>query len=414
MRIALVHPFSWPEVLRGGERTLHELGWYLASVGHEVDLITGSWEGAATTQEDGVIIRRHQLRRPARLAQRGVGEAELFGATALAALTRRRYDVVHTLTPAGVIAARLTGHRCVFTALGHPSERDLIIDPVFGALFRSALLQADAVVAVSESAARRVGAIAAGSGVGRKWSTAKRNRRLMRAEGPGNWLRIIEPAIRLDQFTPDLRPRQGPVQILFASDASEIRKGVHYALAAVDRLRRHHPDARLVLCGPGDASWAVDGLGPPQDVGGEWVAHKDPLAITGAGEPGRRTLEEATELLGPRAPTEMPEQYRAATVTLLPSWEEAFGLVLAESLACGTPGVAFREGGMPEIISRPEVGRTAAFGDVADLTRALAEAVELARDPATPARCSEHARRWGWVESAGPAHEELYHSVARR
>lgn len=411
MRIALVHPYSWPQVLRGGERIFHDLGWYLASAGHEVDLITGSWEGSSVDQVEGVVVRRHQLHQPDWLHRRGIGPMETFGATAVAALLRRRYDLVHALTPSGVLAARVTGHRCVYTVLGHPSEEDFADQPGAIGLFRAALAQADATVTLSDSAADRVGAIAAGSRRGTWMATARRNRRLMRGQGPGNWLQVIQPGVRLDRFVPDLEPRTGEVRVLFASDASEIRKGVHHALAAVDRLRRIHPGARLVLACPGNADWAVDGIG---EAASATMARRDPLAVTGLGEVGRRALDEATDVVGPVAPADMPEWYRRATVTVLPSWEEAFGLVLAESLACGTPAVAYHEAGMREIISRPEVGRTARFGDIADLTRALDEAVVLARDPKTPALCADHARRWDWTETVGPAHEELYHSILGR
>ncbi|MHB1853777.1 MAG: glycosyltransferase, partial [Acidimicrobiales bacterium] len=122
----------------------------------------------------------------------------------------------------------------------------------------------------------------------------------------------------------------------------------------------------------------------------------------------------ATDRLTDVAPGGLPELYRSATVTVLPSRDEAFGLVLAESLACGTPVACSAEAGMIEVVDRPEVGRTARFGDDDDLARALAEAAQLARLASTPAVCSEHARRWGWAESVGPAYEALYREVTGR
>jgi len=47
------------------------------------------------------------------------------------------------------------------------------------------------------------------------------------------------------------------------------------------------------------------------------------------------------------------------------------------------------------------------------LADALGEAITLAADPATPARCAAHARRWGWVETVGPMHEAVYRDVTR-
>ncbi|HET6793744.1 MAG TPA: glycosyltransferase, partial [Acidimicrobiales bacterium] len=137
---------------------------------------------------------------------------------------------------------------------------------------------------------------------------------------------------------------------------------------------------------------------------------KDPLAVAGLGD--QAEAARAVTEQGPVAlPEEMPDRYRSATVTVLPSWEEAFGLVLAESLACGTPAVCTTEGGMTEVVDSPEVGRTAPFGDVDALARALDEATELAARPGTAAACAGHARRWGWVEAVGPAHLALYERV---
>ena len=48
---------------------------------------------------------------------------------------------------------------------------------------------------------------------------------------------------------------------------------------------------------------------------------------------------------------EIPPIYQRAKATLVPiNWEEPFGLVMVESMACGTPVIAFRRGSVPEII----------------------------------------------------------------
>jgi glycosyltransferase involved in cell wall biosynthesis len=49
--------------------------------------------------------------------------------------------------------------------------------------------------------------------------------------------------------------------------------------------------------------------------------------------------------------------YRSARCLLLPlQWDEPFGLVMAEAMACGTPVVAFARGAAPEIIGDGETG----------------------------------------------------------
>jgi D-inositol-3-phosphate glycosyltransferase len=57
--------------------------------------------------------------------------------------------------------------------------------------------------------------------------------------------------------------------------------------------------------------------------------------------------------LGARPQQELPLLYSAADVTVIPSYHESFGMAAVESLACGTPVVATRAGGLMTIV-RPE------------------------------------------------------------
>jgi glycosyltransferase involved in cell wall biosynthesis len=106
--------------------------------------------------------------------------------------------------------------------------------------------------------------------------------------------------------------------------------------------------------------------------------------------------------------------YREAWVSALPSVNEAFGLVLAEALACGTPVVAADSGGMPEVLGgRDDVGATFA-GDSADaLADALRRALALHEDSATPARCREQAERFSTDRTTG-AYVALYAELLQR
>ena len=55
--------------------------------------------------------------------------------------------------------------------------------------------------------------------------------------------------------------------------------------------------------------------------------------------------------------TEVIAQYKKSKLFLFPiCWEEPFGLVLLEAMACGTPVVAFDRGSVPEIIKDGETG----------------------------------------------------------
>jgi glycosyltransferase involved in cell wall biosynthesis len=68
----------------------------------------------------------------------------------------------------------------------------------------------------------------------------------------------------------------------------------------------------------------------------------------------------------------------AAAALVTPQWDEPYGLVVAESLSCGTPVVAFARGGIPEVMD-DRCGRLVHPGDVAAMAAAIPEAAGLSR-----------------------------------
>ncbi len=97
---------------------------------------------------------------------------------------------------------------------------------------------------------------------------------------------------------------------------------------------------------------------------------------------------------------------RVALVT--PSWDEPFGLVAAEALACGTPVAAYARGALSEIVA-PGVGALAVPGDVADLARAVAQAAGADRRAARAraVQCYSH-------DAMIKAYEGVYVHAAER
>jgi glycosyltransferase involved in cell wall biosynthesis len=87
----------------------------------------------------------------------------------------------------------------------------------------------------------------------------------------------------------------------------------------------------------------------------------------------RPHLNDRIEYLGEVTHGEKVELLQDARATLFPiEWEEPFGLVMIESMACGTPVVATRYGAVPEVI---EDGRS---GIIVDDYRQMASALERA------------------------------------
>jgi len=87
----------------------------------------------------------------------------------------------------------------------------------------------------------------------------------------------------------------------------------------------------------------------------------------------------------------MARAYRAADVTLVPSVADNYPYVALESLACETPVVAFRVGGLTEIVGGNERGMLAAPFDTAELARNLRRLLE---DEALVARLGRAGHDW--------------------
>jgi len=97
-----------------------------------------------------------------------------------------------------------------------------------------------------------------------------------------------------------------------------------------------------------------------------------------------------------------------AAVVLCPSrWDEPFGLAAAEAQACGTPVVAFRRGGLSEVIVDGVTGFLVRADDVAAGAEAVARAPGLSR-----AACRQHAEGRLDLDVSLDAHERLYRRVA--
>jgi D-inositol-3-phosphate glycosyltransferase len=67
-------------------------------------------------------------------------------------------------------------------------------------------------------------------------------------------------------------------------------------------------------------------------------------------------ISDRVQFWGARPQEELPMIYSATDATVIPSYHESFGLVAVESLACGTPVVGTRAGGLTTIIKNGKTG----------------------------------------------------------
>lgn len=97
---------------------------------------------------------------------------------------------------------------------------------------------------------------------------------------------------------------------------------------------------------------------------------------------------------------------RSAATLVTPRWDEPYGLVVAESLACGTPVAAFARGGVPEIVGGDAQGALVPTDDVAALAAELPRVIALDR-----AQVRRHAERHLSVEAMVDRYVELYREL---
>jgi glycosyltransferase involved in cell wall biosynthesis len=114
---------------------------------------------------------------------------------------------------------------------------------------------------------------------------------------------------------------------------------------------------------------------------------------------GELGLARNVKLLGALPEERLLEEYRRATVLVLPSSQETSPMVISEAMAVGVPVVATRTGGIPALVADGETGSLVGVGDVAALADRL---VRILRDD-TSARAMAGAARIVAAERFEPA-----------
>jgi glycosyltransferase involved in cell wall biosynthesis len=361
MKIALLTPTYWPEVRRGTERLVHDLGQTLAARGHDVVVLTTHGGARTRTPEDGMLVDR-AYRLPQKGPLRWYEHHVTAAPAAFARLLAEDFDVAHTFFPvegwAAIRARRWGGPPVVASAHG-------IMDRPYLVKRRYRL----EMIAAAAREAERVSVLSA--------AAADPYERYL-----GRRPDVLPGAALTGRYAAET-PRAGVPTLICAASLGDPRKRGSLLFDAFGRLRRERPDVRLELVRTPDPvmSTTVEELPP----GAQWVDGDD----TG----------------------ELASRYATAWASVLPSVDEAFGLVLVESLAAGTPAVAARSGACPEILDSERVGRLFDADDPAALASAMSEALDLSADPATVAACREHAARFDWSRVV-EEYERVYEAAA--
>src|SRR5699024_6225451 len=112
-------------------------------------------------------------------------------------------------------------------------------------------------------------------------------------------------------------------------------------------------------------------------------------------------ISDVVVLTEPLPHPELADLFRASDAVLVPSYSESFGLVALEAMACGTPVLAHRVGGLIELIQHAGSGRLI---DSLDPQQWAQQISSLTTDPQQWRRCSAAAaalaEQYSWQATA--------------
>jgi glycosyltransferase involved in cell wall biosynthesis len=208
-----------------------------------------------------------------------------------------------------------------------------------------------------------------------------------------------------DQVRQRLGLKESDVLFLFAG-ALRPEKGVDYLARAFAKLSEEHPNACLAIAG-GSKLWIEKGW-----LGGSALeaTEQQVLNILAPAIERKRAF-----MLGIVPPSEIDSYYNASDVFVLPSmFQETFGLVLLEAFSAGLPAIAFRSGGIPELVETGKNGIVIDQGDEEGLRRSMRE---LMLDPDLRDRLGAAAKnvaaRFSWEHTVDRL-EGIYKDVLSR
>lgn len=305
-----------------------ELSRELARLGYAVDMFTRREDTGPTVQHlnEGLRLIHIDAGPPGPVAKetlpRHIGEFAR-NAAAFAANEGHGYDIVHShywqSARAGVqLACHFEApHAVMFHTLGEVKNRARISEQeprerIFHE--RKAVLRSDTVITASEHERALL----------ERYYDARPAR-----------LATIPCGIDLERFRPGDRdaarhrlelPQNAPV-LLWVGRLEKL-KGVDILVEALAQVEI--PGALLVIVG-GDPG--------AEPLKAELMAQAVSLGV-----------QDRVRFEGPVAHDRLPLYYQAADVCVVPSYYESFGLVAIEALACGTPVVASRVGGLVSTI----------------------------------------------------------------
>lgn len=206
----------------------------------------------------------------------------------------------------------------------------------------------------------------------------------------GNGAKIAVLSMGVDgvgRFVPDHSLLRHKDSLLYVGRLAA-EKGLDLLIDALPGIVRERPDVVLTVAGTGPMEGALRSQGR------------------------RLGVESRIRFRGVVENAKLPELYRQATMLVLPSFREGFGLVCAEALACECPVVASDLPALRDIVRDGESGFLFSPGSSDELADRI---LRLLADPGLQRRFGEAGREWvmrhyDWRSVAG-AYSALLHGM---
>lgn len=163
-------------------------------------------------------------------------------------------------------------------------------------------------------------------------------------------IRLIHNGIDTEVFAPQPQIKRQSRMIVATASADQPLKGLHFLLRAFAHLREHYPQLSLTVVGKPKPGGATERLIQ------------------------RLQLGEALQFVHGISTEELVALYARATLAVVPSLYEGFGLPAGEAMACGTPLVSADGGALPEITG--DAARVVPAGDEQALLHAIAQLLD--------------------------------------
>lgn len=202
-------------------------------------------------------------------------------------------------------------------------------------------------------------------------------------------IKVIPNGVDANIFKPLDNISRAPFRLITTASSDQPLKGLSVLLRAVAQSRSEFPELQLIVIGKlkenGDTQKELQAL----------------------------NLQDIVQFKSGISNQELVEEYAQASIAIVPSLYEGFGLPAAEAMACGVPLICSDGGALPEVVG--DAARLVRAGNVEDLQSALRELLndEQAREQLGTQGRTHILQQLSW-DCVGKKMERYYYQVLQQ